>query len=389
MDVQAIEAAHTLPVYAQLDFVPVRGDGSWLEDASGRRVLDLYGGHAVAALGYNHPAFLSAVTAQLNTLPFQSNAVANATRAVAAKRLTDFAPSHLSHAFFVNSGAEANENALRLAFMATEKRKHVVAVEHGFHGRTAAAAAVTWGAKARWYGFPEEPFEVSFVPRNDIDAALNAFRDDTAAVIVEPVQGVAGAFDLDLKFLQSLAAGARRVGALFIADEVQSGVGRCGEPFAIQHAGVAADIVTSAKSLGGGIACGAVLTTHAIAEQCKPGDLGTTFGGGPIAAAAMGAVLDTIVNEHLIDNARAREAQVRSQCITGAVSAVQGRGLLLGLYCNVPAKNLRNALLEKNILTGTSADPNVLRLLPPLNVSEREIELLASALNELGNGLAQ
>ncbi|MFK8052873.1 MAG: aspartate aminotransferase family protein [Woeseiaceae bacterium] len=382
MNIAAIEAEHTLPVYAQLDFVPVRGEGAWLVDASGRRVLDLYGGHAVAALGYNHPTLLSAVTNQLQTLLFQSNAVANPARAEAAAKLTAFAGDHLTRAFFVNSGAEANENALRLAFMNTG-RKHVVAVEHGFHGRTSAAAAATWGASQKWYAFPSLPFDVTFVPRNDIDAALNACNEHTAAVIVEPIQGVAGAFDLDLKYLQALAASASRSGALFIADEVQCGMGRSGQPFAIDHAGVRADIVTSAKSLGGGIACGAVLTTETIAQGCKPGDLGTTFGGGPLAAAAINAVVDTIITDDLMTTAQEREQQVRDTCIKGPVIAIQGKGLLLGLRCKVPAKDVRNQLLAKGILTGTSGDPDVLRLLPPLNIQASEIDLLANALNDL------
>ncbi len=376
------EKQFTLPVYAQLEFEPVRGEGAWLIDADERRVLDMYGGHAVAVLGYDHPALIQAVNEQLLKLPFQSNAIAMDIRAAAAEKLVGFAPDHLTHAFFVNSGAEANENALRLAFLATG-RKRVVAVEHAFHGRTTAAAAVTWGSQKRWYAFPNLPFDVHWVARNDIDAAIAAFDDDTAAVIVEPVQGVAGAFDFDAKFLQALAAGAKKHGALFIADEVQSGIGRSGKPFAIDHSGVQADIVTAAKSLGGGIPCGALLTTRTIAAQCQVGDLGTTFGGGPLAAAAIGAVLDTIQGESLMANATEREAQVRRECIIGPVVGVQGKGLLLGLRCRGPAAKVRNALLERGILTGTSGDPHVLRLLPPMTINEKDIHYLATRLAEL------
>jgi acetylornithine/succinyldiaminopimelate/putrescine aminotransferase len=384
VDSAAREADYTLPVYAQLPFEPVSGSGAWLTTSDGRRILDLYGGHAVAALGYDHPALIGAVQAQLGRLPFQSNAVAMRGRARAARKLVEFAPAHLSHAFFVNSGAEANENALRLAFLATGRNK-VVAVEHAFHGRTTAAAAVTWGSDRRWYAFPAKPFDVQFIPRNDLDAARAACDADTAAVIVEPVQGVAGAFDLDLDFLRVLAERARVTGALFIADEVQSGIGRSGLPFAIDHAGIEADIVTSAKSLGGGIPCGALLTTKGVAGACRAGDLGTTFGGGPLAAAAIAAVLDTIAAEHLMDNAREREAQVRERCVAGPVSGVQGRGLLLGLRCEPPARAVRDALLARGILAGTSGDPHVLRLLPPLNIRADEIELLADALRSLSN----
>ncbi|MEO0617426.1 MAG: aminotransferase class III-fold pyridoxal phosphate-dependent enzyme, partial [Pseudomonadota bacterium] len=344
--------------------------------------LDLYGGHAVAVLGYDHPALIQAVTDQLGRLPFQSNAIAMDVRAEAARRLVDFAPDALTHAFFVNSGAEANENALRLACLVTG-RKRIVAVSHAFHGRTAAAGAVTWGSHKRWYAFPETPFDVHFVDRDDVGAARAAFDDDTAAVIVEPVQGVAGAYDLSTPFLQALAQGASASGALFIADEVQSGIGRSGLPFAIQHAGITPDLVTAAKSLGGGVPCGAVLTTAAVAAQCRKGDLGTTFGGGPLAAAAISAVLQTIDDAALMDNAREREAQVRAECVTGPVTAVQGRGLLLGLRCTPPAAQVRDALLERGILTGTSGDPHVLRLLPPLTIVENDIHFLASRLAEL------
>ncbi len=387
MNTRAIEAQYTLPVYPQLDFVPVSGSGASLRDANGREVLDLYGGHAVAALGYDHPALLQAVTQQLETLPFQSNIVANPIRATAAQALVQFSPSHLSHAFFVNSGAEANENALRLAFKKPGGR-HVVAVEHGFHGRTTAAAAVTWGARDKWYAFPGAPFEVSFVPRDDLAAARSACRPDTAAVIVEPVQGVAGAYDLQPEFLQALAASAREHGALFIADEVQCGMGRTGLPFAITHAGVEADIVTAAKSLGGGVACGAVLTTDAIAAECHAGDLGTTFGGGPLAAAAIQAVIQTIINENLMDNARERAAQIRAECVVGPVTAIQGKGMLLGLRCRPPAREVRDGLLAADILTGLSADPHVLRLLPPLNLHPNHIDQLKTALLALPNGNA-
>lgn len=382
MSAAQIEHRYTLPVYPQLDFEPVAGEGAWLIDAAGRRILDLYGGHAVAVLGYDHPALLDAVQAQLRTLPFQSNAVALQVRADAAQKLVDFSPTHLTHAFFVNSGAEANENALRLAFLVTG-RKRIIAVEHAFHGRTAAAAAVTWGSHKRWYAFPSLPFEVTFVPRNDIEAARAAFGNDVAAVIVEPIQGVAGAFDLDKDYLRALGEAAHDAGALFIADEVQSGIGRSGKPFAIDHAGVDADIVTAAKSLGGGIPCGALLTTASITAQCRFGDLGTTFGGGPLASAAISAVIDAICDNALMENASEREAQVRAECIAGPVKAIQGRGLLLGLVTHGPAKAVRDALLTHNILTGTSGDPNVLRILAPLTITEHDIKQLATALRTL------
>ncbi|MEO0363950.1 MAG: aminotransferase class III-fold pyridoxal phosphate-dependent enzyme [Pseudomonadota bacterium] len=383
----ANEREHLLGVYAQLGFSPVAGEGPYLIDATGRRVLDLYGGHAVAALGYDHPELGKALCDQWRQLPFQSNVVALEVRARAAQALVKFAPKPLTHAFFVNSGAEANENALRLAFLATGRR-HIVAVEHAFHGRSAAAAAVTWGSSKRWYGFPAKPFDVTFVPRDDVDAALASCHEQTAAVIVEPIQGVAGAHDLSIDFLQALAESAKRAGAMLIADEVQSGMGRSGKPMAFEHAQLRPNIVTLAKSLGGGFPCGALLTTSGIADYCQTGDLGTTFGGGPMSCAAMSSVIQAIENEGLVANAAARETQVREQCITGPVTGVQGRGMLLGLKTQPPARVVRDALLDQDILTGTSADPNVLRLLPPLNTTEAAIEQLAAALQGIGSEIS-
>ena len=193
-------ADHLAPVYAQWPIDVVDASGVHLHTRDGRRILDLYGGHAVAALGYSHPRWLAALEKQARSLLFQSNAVPLAVRSRAAMRLSHFAGLGLNTVFFVNTGAEANENALKLALRITGRRK-VVAVEGGFHGRTAAAGAVTWGAAKKWYGFPQMPFDVEFIPRGDVDAIARVIGTDTAAVIVEPVQGVAGAVDLGAVFL--------------------------------------------------------------------------------------------------------------------------------------------------------------------------------------------
>lgn len=380
-DPRVREALTTLPVYGQLPFVPERGTGCDIITGDGRRILDLYGGHAVAALGYGHPRLVSAINEQSRTLLFQSNAVALEVRARAAEKLINVAPESLRRAFFVNSGAEANENALRMACVVTGRKK-ILAVTQGFHGRTAAAGAVTWNS-GKWYGFPQQPFAVEFIPRDDCDAAASMIDADVAAVIVEPVQGVAGAYDLSHDFMTTLRKCTTDCGVLLIADEVQSGIGRCGQFFAVQVHGVAPDILTSAKALGGGIPCGAVLCTNAVAEHFGPGDLGTTFGGGPVAAAAIIAVLETIEDEGLLENVRQREAQIREQCAVGPVQKIQGMGLLLGLVCDRPAVEVRNALLEHDVLTGTSADPQVLRILAPLVLEPRHIDHLAHALATL------
>ena len=377
------EAAATIPVYAQLPFLPVRAEGSELLTADGRRILDLYGGHAVAALGYGHPRLTAALAEQVATLLFQSNAVTLEVRAEAAEALAAIAPEGLERVFFVNSGAEANENALRIACTATGRNK-ILAITHGFHGRTAAAGAVTWRAADTWYGFPGQPFDVDFSPRNDVAAAEAMIGPEVAAVIFEPVQGIGGAFDLSGDFVAALRACTRAAGALLIADEVQCGMGRTGQWFAVAACGVEPDLMTLAKALGGGLPCGALLATGPLAALQKEGALGSTFGGGPLAAAAILAVIRAIEGEGLLANVRAREAQIRRSCVTGPVRGIQGRGLMLGLVCDRPAADVRDALLGHDILAGTSADPRVLRLLPPLVLGEAQVERLAAALASIG-----
>ncbi len=365
-----------------LEFEPLRGHGAWLEDAGGRRVLDFYGGHAVAALGYSHPKLNEALVKQLGELQFQSNLVPMRVRDRAADALAEFAPAGLDRVFFVNSGAEANENALKLAIRLTGRSK-VVAIEHSFHGRTAAAAAVTWGAASSWYGFPRTPMDVQFVPRDDIAAARAAIDTRTAAVIAEPVQGLAGAYDFAPDFLAAIRDACSSAGALLILDEVQTGMGRLGEPFGAQLYGVTPDLLTTAKGLAGGLPAGAVIMTDDIAAELRYGELGTTFGGAPLACAAIETVIRVIRDEDLLANVRACSELIFRRCLEGPVTGIQGRGFLLGLQCTRPAATIRNALLGHDILTGTSADPQILRLLPPLVLEPAHVEKLAVALTEV------
>ncbi|MCB1844268.1 MAG: aminotransferase class III-fold pyridoxal phosphate-dependent enzyme, partial [Halioglobus sp.] len=227
------------------------------------------------------------------------------------------------------------------------------------------------------------PFDAEFLPRDDIAAARERIDKSVAAVIFEPVQGVAGAYDLDPDFVNALREACDASGSMLIADEVQSGMGRSGQFFASQVYGIEPDLLTSAKSLGGGFPTAAVLCTEALSALMKSGDLGSTFGGGPVAAAAMLAVIDTIRDEDLLHNVREREAQIRELCVTGPVQGIQGMGLLLGLVCDRPAKEVHRALLEYDILTGTSADPRVLRLLPPLVLQAEHVTRLAEALSSI------
>jgi acetylornithine/N-succinyldiaminopimelate aminotransferase len=374
--------AQLIEVYPTLPYEPVRGSGAYLTDAAGRRVLDFYGGHAVASLGYGHPRLAAVLAEQAERLYFQSTAVKLAVRDAAAERLGAFAPAGLDRVFFVNSGAEANENALRIAIRATGRGK-IVALEHSFHGRSAAASAVTWGARERWYGFPHTPMDVAFAPRDDASALAALVDADTAAVIVEPVQGLAGAYDLGAEYLAAARAACDAAGALLILDEVQTGVGRLGEPFGADLYGVRADILTTAKGLGAGFPCGAVIMTQDLASTLKPGDLGTTFGGGPLACAVIETVIDTIESDGVLANVRAMSSVVRERCCVGPIESISGAGLLLGLKTRVTAARVRDALLERNILVGTSADPNVVRLLPPLIIDTTHVEQLAEALKEL------
>lgn len=370
-----------LDVYKQLPIEPVSGDGVWLTATDGRRYLDFYGGHAVALLGNNHPRLVAAMHAQATTLFFQSNAVPVAVRERAAAALVRFGPPGLNRVFFVNSGAEANENALRIVFLTTG-RPRVVAVEGAFHGRTAAAAALTAG-HAAWYGFPTEPFRTTFVPFDDVDALDRAVTNDVAAVFVEPVQGVAGARAMSGNFLARARAATQRSGALLVFDEVQCGMGRTGYPFAAQAYGITPDIVTVAKGLAGGFPAGAVLLGEGLAAGLKKGALGTTFGGGPLAAALIEAVLSVLEEEDLLPRVRRLSARLTAECRVGPVTSVQGMGFLLGLRTRRLAAEVLAELRAHGILAGDSGDPHVVRLLPPLILEDAHVDQLVAALKEI------
>jgi acetylornithine/N-succinyldiaminopimelate aminotransferase len=374
--------SHLAPVFAQFPIEIAHGEGVWLYARDGRKLLDFYGGHAVAGLGYGHPRWLAAIERQARQMAFQTNALPMAIRERAAARLTKFAGLGLDTVFWINSGAEANENALKLAFKITGRRK-AVALEQGFHGRTAAAGAVTWGALEKWYGFPRTPFDVSFTPRNDPGAVERCVDRDTAAVIVEPIQGVGGAYDVGKRMLQALRRRCDEVGAVLIFDEVQCGMGRTGAPFGANYYGVTPDIITAAKALGNGFPVSALLLSERVARPLKYDDMGTTFGGGPIACAVAEAVIDTIESESLLSNVRQVSNYIRAHCIIGPITGVQGAGFLLGLKTSRPAKEVQAALLERDILTGTSGDPKVLRLLPAYILNEGHVDQLRDALSKI------
>lgn len=380
MDMTAEERRWLLPVYPHYPIEPERGEGALLYTRDGRELIDFYGGHAVVVLGYGHPRLLAALSKQAKTLFFQSNVVPLEIRARAAHRLVEWGPKGLKRAFLVNSGTEANENALRLAFRHTG-RSRVVAVEGAFHGRTTAAAAVTWGS-AKWYGFPQAPFEVTWIPRGDLDALEKAV-EGAAAMIVEPVQGQAGAYDLGGPWLEVARELTRAAGAVLIFDEVQCGMGRSGQPFAAQAYGVTPDLLTTAKGIAGGFPAGAVLASDELSAGLREGDLGTTFGGGPLACALMETVIDSIEEEGLLRRARELSERIRATCVKGPVTAIQGLGLLLGLRTTRPAKEIQAELIELGILAGTSGDPHIVRLLPPLVLQDAQVDALAAALGKI------
>jgi acetylornithine/N-succinyldiaminopimelate aminotransferase len=369
-------------VFAPYPLEVVSAEGVWLRGSRGERVLDLYGGHAVAALGYGHPKWTQALANQALACQFQTNAVAMGVRQRAAERLVRFAGLGLDTVFLVNSGAEANENALKMAFRVTG-RPHVAALEHGFHGRTAAAGAVTWGAAQKWYGFPRTPFDASFMPRGDVAAIAQHVTERTAAVIVEPIQGLGGAFDLGAAYLQALRRRCDQTGALLLFDEVQCGMGRTGHPFAANLYGVTPDMLTTAKALGNGFPCAALLMGPRVEASVKLDVLGTTFGGGPLACAAIEAVIDVIESEKLLEHVRRVSTYLKETCIVGPVTGHQGAGFLTGLKTTRPAKEIQAELLVRGILTGTSSDPQVLRILAPYILEQSHVDLLHDALREL------
>ena len=371
-----------LPVYAQMPVRPVSGHGSWLVDESGAEWLDAYGGHAVAATGHSHPHVVQAISKQAATLLFYSSVVAHPNREALARELARLSPDPLGRVFFCNSGAEANENALHLARKVTG-RQGVVSLAGGWHGRTVATLAVTDGPKYE-AGALRAGMPLSIrVPFDDVAALDRAVDASIAAVILEPVQGMTGARDCSPEFL----AAARRIcserGALLIFDEVQCGVGRCGAFTAAESFGVVPDVLTLAKGLGSGLPIAATITTPEVAARLAIGDLGSTFGGGPVPCAAALATIEVIEREGLIENAIVVGEQLRKGALEIGVTSVQGRGLLLGLRLDRPAAEVQRALFERRILTGTSSDPAVLRLLPPLSFSAAEADLLLEGLREV------
>jgi len=371
-----------LATYAQFPVRPVRGRGSWLIEADGTEWLDVYGGHAVASTGHSHPHVVAAIAEQAGELLFYSTAVPHPNRERLAEELARRCPDPLDRVFFCNSGAEANENALTVARKVTG-RSQIVSVGGGWHGRTVATLAVTDGDKyrngARIAGMPLS----TVVPFGDIKALEAAIDESIAAVIVEPVQGLGGARAMSADYLSAAREATTFRGAQLIFDEIQCGVGRCGGFTAAQSVGVTPDLLTMAKGLASGLPIGAVVMTSHVANGLKPGDLGSTFGGGPVPCAAALATLEVIDREELVANAREIGQFIIDGVHALGVKQVEGRGLLLGLHLQKPAAEVQKALFKKRVLTGTANEPDILRLMPPLSFSRAEATLLLGALSEV------
>ena len=363
-------------VYPLWDIEPIKAKGCAVWDKNNTQYLDLYGGHAVISIGHTHPHYTAMLKKQIDNIVFYSNSVQNSLQVQLSEKLGEMSGYTDYSLFLCNSGAEANENALKLASFQTGKKK-ILAFNEAFHGRTSGAVAISDNPSI------QAPFntahEVTFVPLNDIAAVDQALQtDDYAAVIIEPIQGVAGIFVAENKFMEQLQTLCNKHNVMLIADEVQSGYGRSGKFFAHQYANVQPDIIVMAKGMGNGFPIGGILISPKI--DAKKGMLGTTFGGNHLGCVAAIAVLDVIKEENLIENATTMGAYLQEQlqdCV--GIKEIRGKGLMIGVELEADYSELRNKLLfENHIFTG-GAKNNVMRLLPPLSISKEEIDTFIDA----------
>ncbi|MCP3757676.1 acetylornithine transaminase [Streptomyces sp. TBY4] len=358
----------------------VRGDGAQVWDADGKQYTDFVGGIAVNALGHAHPAIVTAVTEQISTLGHVSNLYASEPVLALGERLLQLF-GRPGKVFFCNSGAEAVEGAFKIGRLTG--RTHMVSTSGGFHGRTMGALALT-GQPSKQDPFLPLPGDVTHVPYGDVEALRAAVTEETAFVIIEPIQGENGVVVPPAGYLTAAREITRATGTLLVLDEVQTGIGRCGQWFEHQaHEGVEPDIVTLAKGLGGGLPIGAVVAFGPVADLLQPGQHGTTFGGNPIACAAGLAVVDTIAADGLLDQVKERGERLRSGIEGFAhplVSHVRGAGLLLGIVLTEPlAPQVQRAAQDAGFLVNAPA-PDVVRLMPPYVLSEAEADVFLRAL---------
>lgn len=366
-------------VYPINDITIVRGEGSYVWDDKGDRYLDFYGGHAVISIGHTHPHYVKAIETQLNSLGFYSNSIRIPIQQQLAEKLGRLSGKEEYQLFLCNSGAEANENAIKLASFHTGRKK-VIAFEKSFHGRTSLAVAATDNKAI--IAPVNETDNIIFLPFNDVDSLLGCFKqygEEIAAVIVEGIQGVGGINVASGEFLQAIRNLCNEYGAVYIADSVQCGYGRSGKFFSHDYAEVNADIYSMAKGMGNGFPIGGIAIAPHIAP--KYGMLGTTFGGNHLACAAAIAVLDVIINENLIENAIETGTYIIQQLsLIQGVKNIRGRGLMIGFDIDEQYKNLRKNLLSKHKVFTGEAKPDVIRLLPALSITKIEVDILINAI---------
>ncbi len=373
-------------VYPRYPINIIKSQGVFLWDDQGQKYLDLYGGHGVISIGHNHPAFKSAIRRQMNKISFYSNSIEIPIQQAYANKLAALSSYDSYRLFLCNSGTEANENALKLASFHTGKSR-VIAFKNSFHGRTAAALNITNQPNIS-APINQSQFPVDFIALNDKNQLKETLeQDDICAVMLEGIQGVGG-LDMPTKsYLKLLTALCIEKGILLILDEIQSGFGRSGKFFAHQHFEIKADLITMAKGMGNGFPIGGVLINPAI--QAKHGMLGTTFGGNHLACAAAISVVSIMQKENLITNVeKMGKHLVKELKKIPSIKQIKGKGMMLGVEFNVPAKPIRDKLLKDHfILTGASANKNLLRILPPLSISQEEINLFPKALESVLNSM--
>ena len=368
-------------VYPLYDVEIVKGSGSRVWDANGVEYLDLYGGHAVISIGHAHPTYVSAISEQVSRLGFYSNSVINSIQSRYAEKVGEISGLTDYTFFMCNSGAEANENAVKLASFITGKSR-VISFEKSFHGRTSLAVAITDNPKI--VAPVNDTHHRTIVPLNDIEAVKKELAaGDVCAVIIEGIQGVGGMGMASDEFMKALSVECKNAGVKLILDEVQSGCGRTGRYFAFQHYGIMPDIISVAKGIGNGFPMAGILIAPDI--EARYGMLGTTFGGNHLACAAGSAVIDVMMEERLMENA-ARVGAYAAEKLSGLphVVAVKGRGLMLGVEFDQPIAAIRRALVfDKHIFTGAASNPCMIRILPPLCISEKDIDTLYDALLDI------
>lgn len=371
-------------VYSLYDIAPIRASGSKVYDGRGREYLDFYGGHAVISIGHSHKHYVEKISSQVGKLGFYSNSVINPLQQELADKLELLSGVQGYDLFLINSGAEANDNALKLASF-HNGRKSVVALHNSFHGRTSAAINVTHTG-SRYQAPINHGIDVTYFGVDQLDdMVIEILKRQSAAVIIEPIQGVGGLDEISAEGLRSLRMACDESDTILILDEVQAGYGRSGDFFAYQMSGIEPDIITMAKGMGNGFPIGGVLINSAKLPPVKS-QLGTTFGGSHLACAAGIAVLDVLRDEDLISNARMRGAYLKdSLALLKGVTHVKGRGLMLGAEFEFPVAELRKSLVfEEQLFTGSASNPNMLRILPPLMISQEDCD---SFLDKLDAGL--